>query len=140
MFNAKETRKEIAEISASANTIGKGTVINGDIETYGNLRIEGKLVGNIKSKSKVAQGEGSTIEGNVVAQNAEFAGQIFGSVEVSELLILKPTCVITGDIKTGKLSIEPGATFNGTCKMGAVMKEIQLQQDAQPQPSRSKTL
>jgi cytoskeletal protein CcmA (bactofilin family) len=140
MFNAKETRKEIAEISASANTIGKGTVITGDIETYGNLRIEGKLIGNIKSKSKVAQGEGSTIEGNVIAQNAEFAGHVLGSVEVTELLILKPTCTISGDIKTGKLSIEPGATFNGTCKMGAVMKEIQLQQDVQLQPAKSKTL
>lgn len=117
----------MVEISNSSNTIGKGTIIQGDIETYGNLRLEGKLIGNIKCKSKVAQGEGAVIEGNVTAQNAEFAGQIIGKVEISELLVLKASCIITGDIITNKLSIEPGATFNGTCKMGATVKEIQLQ-------------
>jgi cytoskeletal protein CcmA (bactofilin family) len=129
MFTNKESRKELVEISNSSNTIGKGTTITGDIETYGNLRLEGRLIGNIKCKSKVAQGEGSVIEGNVTAQNAEFAGQIIGRVEISELLVLKASCVITGDVITNKLSIEPGATFNGTCKMGATVKEIQLQQD-----------
>jgi cytoskeletal protein CcmA (bactofilin family) len=138
MFTNKESRKELVEISNSSNTIGKGTIIQGDIETYGNLRLEGKLIGNIKCKSKVAQGEGAVIEGNVTAQNAEFAGQIIGKVEISELLVLKASCIITGDIITNKLSIEPGATFNGTCKMGATVKEIQLQQDQQFAKERQK--
>ncbi len=129
MFSGKETKKELVEISNASNTIGKGTTITGDIETYGNLRVEGKIIGNVKCKSKVAQGESSVIEGNVMAQNAEFAGHVKGKVEVSELLILKPSCVIFGDIITNKLSIEPGATFNGTCKMGAAIKEIHLKQD-----------
>lgn len=129
MFSGKETKKELVEISNASNTIGKGTTISGDIETYGNLRVEGKIIGNVKCKSKVAQGESSVIEGNVMAQNAEFAGHVKGKVEVSELLILKPSSVIFGDIITNKLSIEPGATFNGTCKMGASIKEIHLKQD-----------
>ena len=83
MFTNKESRKELVEISNSSNTIGKGTTITGDIETYGNLRLEGRLIGNIKCKSKVAQGEASVIEGNITAQNAEFAGQIIGRVEIS---------------------------------------------------------
>jgi cytoskeletal protein CcmA (bactofilin family) len=49
-----------------------------------------------------------------------------GKIEVSELLVLKATAVINGDILTGKMVVEPGAVFNGTCKMGAVIKDIKI--------------
>jgi cytoskeletal protein CcmA (bactofilin family) len=125
MFNKSE-QKEAEELSNSSNIIGKGTVIHGDIETYGNLRIEGKIVGNIKTKSKAAFGHSSYIEGNILAQNAELAGHITGTVEVSELLTLKPTAIINGDIITNKLIVESGATFNGECKMGVKIQEISI--------------
>jgi cytoskeletal protein CcmA (bactofilin family) len=62
----------------------------------------------------------------VLAQNAEVAGHISGSVEITEVLILKPTAVIDGDIVTNKLIVESGATFNGSCKMGVKSKEIKI--------------
>ena len=49
--------------------------------------------------------------------------------EVSELLVLKATAVINGDIVTGKLVIEAGAVFNGTCRMGAAVKDIKLSEN-----------
>lgn len=126
MFTNKQDMKETEELSNSSNIIGKGTVLSGDIETYGNIRVEGKIVGNIKTKSKAACGNSSHIEGNIIAQNAEIAGQVTGKVEVSELLILKPSAVISGDIITNKLVVESGATFNGGCKMGVTIKEIRI--------------
>jgi len=125
MFNKQEI-KEVEELSNSSNIIGKGTVVEGNIETYGNIRVEGKIVGNMKTKSKAACGHSSHIEGNILAQNAEIAGQVTGKVEVSELLILKPSAVINGDIITNKLIVESGATFNGGCKMGVTIKEIRI--------------
>lgn len=125
MFNKSE-QKEEAELSNSSNIIGKGTVLHGNIETYGNIRIEGKIVGDIKTKSKAACGHSSYIEGNVLAQNAEIAGHVTGKVEISELLILKPSAIISGDIITNKLIVESGATFNGGCKMGVKIKEISI--------------
>jgi cytoskeletal protein CcmA (bactofilin family) len=118
MLTSKEQKRAADEISNSSNVIGKGTVLEGNIETHGNIRIEGKIIGNIKSKSKIALGNSSHIEGNVTAQNADIEGEVKGKVEISELLVLKSTAVITGDIITGKLVVEPGATFNGSCKMG----------------------
>jgi len=56
MFTSKEQKRVAEEISNSSNNIGKGTYLEGNIETYGNIRIEGKVLGNIKSKSKVALG------------------------------------------------------------------------------------
>lgn len=126
MFSNKQEMKDEQELSNSSNIIGKGTVLTGDIETYGNIRIEGKIIGNMKTKSKAACGHSSHIEGNIMAQNAEIAGNVMGKVEVSELLILKPSAVINGDIITNKLIVESGATFNGSCKMGVTIKEIRI--------------
>ena len=126
MFSSKEEKRVAEEISNSSNTIGKGTLLEGNVETYGNIRIEGKVTGNVKSKSKVALGPSSFIQGNVIAQNADLEGEVKGRIEVAELLVLKATAVIHGDIVTGKLVVEPGALFNGTCKMGAAVKEIKI--------------
>ena len=126
MFTSKEEKRVAEEISNSSNTIGKGTFLEGNVETYGNIRIEGKVTGNVKSKSKVALGPSSLVQGNVMAQNADLEGEVKGRIEVAELLVLKATAVIHGDIVTGKLVVEPGALFNGTCKMGAAVKEIKI--------------
>ncbi|MFY0626529.1 MAG: polymer-forming cytoskeletal protein [Reichenbachiella sp.] len=134
MFNKKQDMKETEELSNSSNIIGKGTVLNGDIETYGNIRVEGKVVGNMKTKSKAACGHSSHIEGNILAQNAEIAGHVTGKVEVSELLVLKPSAVISGDIITNKLIVESGATFNGGCKMGVTIKEIRIGNTEESEP------
>lgn len=124
MLTSKEQKRVAEEISNSSNTIGKGTVLEGNIETYGNIRIEGKVIGNVKSKSKVALGNSSNIQGNIIAQNADIEGEVKGKIEISELLVLKATAIINGDIVTGKLVVEPGAVFNGSCKMGAAVKDI----------------
>lgn len=113
-------------MSNSSNIIGKGTVLNGMLETFGNVRVEGKVIGDIKTKSKAAFGHSSQVEGNVLAQNAEVAGHISGTVEVTEQLVLKPTAVIDGDIITNKLIVEAGAAFNGSCKMGVKSKDITI--------------
>src|SRR6187549_863457 len=126
MLNTKEQKRAAEEISNSSNTIGKGTFLEGNIETYGNIRIEGKVTGNVKSKSKVALGHSSHVQGNIIAQNSDIEGEVKGKIEVAELLVLKATAVINGDIITGKLVVEPGAVFNGSCKMGATIKDIKI--------------
>lgn len=125
MFN-KQEQKVAEELSNSSNIIGKGTILEGNLETFGNIRIEGKVIGNIKTKSKAAFGQSSQVEGGVLAQNAEVAGHISGTVEITEVLVLKPTAVIDGDIITNKLIVESGAVFNGGCKMGVKSKEIKI--------------
>jgi cytoskeletal protein CcmA (bactofilin family) len=118
LFNKKSSVEQDLAASNQSNIIGKGTSITGDIESAGNLRIDGKLKGNIKCKSKVALGEGSVVEGNIVAQNAEIQGEVLGIIDVSDVLILKNTAKVSGDIRTVRLVIEDGAQFIGNCKMG----------------------
>ena len=123
ILGGKSLKREAEEISTSNNIIGKGTVITGNIETSANIRIEGKVVGDVKTKAKVAIGESAHIKGNVYATNAEVEGNVDGIIEISELLTLKSTAVIEGDIITNKIAIESGARFNGACKMGSVNAE-----------------
>ncbi|QCK13808.1 bactofilin family protein [Mangrovivirga cuniculi] len=122
----RKDEKSSDKATTAHNIIGKGTTLRGDLETYGNLGIEGKVVGNIKTKSKIAVGQSSLVDGNITAQNAEVAGEVKGTIEVNEVLILKPSAVIHGDIITNKLVVESGAKFNGGCKMGVSMGEIKI--------------
>jgi cytoskeletal protein CcmA (bactofilin family) len=124
MLTSKEQKRAAEEISNSSNVIGKGTLLEGNVETFGNIRIEGKVKGNITSKSKVALGHSSHVDGNITAQNADMEGEVKGKIEIVEMLVLKATSVVHGDIVAGKLVVEPGAVFNGSCKMGAAVKDI----------------
>jgi len=134
MFKNKQDNMATQDVSNSSNIIGKGTVVEGNIETFGNIRIEGKVNGSVKSKSKIALGQSSFVEGNIVAQNAEISGEVKGVVEVSDQLILRPSAVIDGDIITNKLIVESGATFNGGCKMGVAPKDIKISPNGQTKP------
>jgi len=110
---AKNTESE----NLSINLLGAGTDIKGDIKSNGDIRIDGTLVGSINSKGKVVIGATGRIEGEIFCQNADISGNIKANVTVAELLSVKATAKITGDIITSKLSVEPGATFTGTCSM-----------------------
>lgn len=127
MFKNPKDEKAAQEFINSNNIIGKGSTFNGNIDTYGNLRIEGRIIGNIRSKSKVAVGQSASIEGNILSQVAEIEGEVKGSVEVTDILILKPSCVISGDIIANKLVVEAGAKFEGQCKMGSAANKIDLE-------------
>ena len=132
----KKDEKKVAEdLSNSSNTIGKGTTIQGNLETYGNIRVDGRVVGNIVTKSKLVLGQSSFVDGNVLAQNAEVLGEVKGKLEVTDLLTLKPSAQVHGDIITNKLVVETGAKFNGGCKMGSAVKEIKIGENGQAKES-----
>ena len=122
--SGKKESKDIADLANKKNQIEQGTKIKGDIVTHGNIRLDGEIEGNILSESKVVLGTSCKMTGNLKAQNAEISGEVKGEIEISELLILKPTAVISGQIKSTKMVVEEGAVFNGTCNMGAVVKNI----------------
>lgn len=102
----------------SINKIVGGTIIKGDIEAKEDFRINGTLIGTIRSSGKVVLGPSGSIEGEMICQNAVVEGKVKGKVKVKELLSLAETAKIEGDIQTGSLSIQPGAVFSGSCVMG----------------------
>jgi len=103
--------------SNAINIIGVGTEITGDINTNGDMRVDGVLNGNIITEGKLVVGETGKVKGEVDCKNSEVLGMIEGKIKVKELLSLNSSARIYGDMITKKLSIEPGAVFTGNCNM-----------------------
>ena len=106
------------EIQIAANNvslIAAGTEIQGEISCAGDLRVDGKVNGTLNARGKVVIGEAGRVEGEV---NCHISGYLKGKIGVQELLALKSTAKLNGDISTKRLSIEPGGIFSGNCAMG----------------------
>lgn len=108
--------------SQAINLIGKGTRITGDIISEGDIRIDGELTGNLKCTGRVVIGVTGKVNGEINCKNCEISGFLKGKLVIEELLSLKASSKVQGDIRTGKLSIEPAAVFSGSCMMGEPVK------------------
>lgn len=111
--------KTVEPDNNAINLIGAGTNIKGDVESAGDIRIDGTLKGNLKTKGKVVIGNTGLIRGEVFCKNSDVEGKVEGKINVQELLSLKATSVINGDISAKRLAIEPGAKFTGNCNMSS---------------------
>ena len=116
---AKQLTKPSGEIqSQSINITSESTSIKGDITSEGDIRIDGHLIGNIEAKGRLVIGPKGRLEGEINCNTIEVSGYIKGKIKVSELLTMKSSAKINGEIIAGKLSVEPGSLFTGTCSMG----------------------
>ncbi len=117
---AKQLTKPSGEIEGQTiNIISETTSIKGDIMAKGDVRIDGELIGNIDARGRLVIGPKGRLEGEVNCNNIEIAGYVKGKINVAELLTMKASAKIYGEIIAGKLSVEPGSLFTGTCSMGS---------------------
>ena len=127
MFSDKRNNKsQVVE----RNIIANKTKIVGDIESEGDYRIDGTVEGTIKTSGRIIIGVDGIINGSVECSNADIEGTFSGKLLVSDLLSLKSTAVINGEIFINKLSVEPGATFNAICSMKSGVKELKNNEKA----------
>ncbi len=126
MFNAKNNRdmQHPTTNGNGATLIGADTSLKGDISSNTDLRIDGTIIGNIQSSAKVVIGANGRVEGDVSCNQADIVGKVSGNIRARELLQLRGESVVNGNVYTGKLQIEPTATFNGQCHMGANIVEM----------------
>ena len=115
----KSTEKHI-----EVNSIAKESKLEGALNTEGDIRIDGQLKGAIVTKGKLVLGTSGIIDGEVDCASAIISGEIQATIRVKELLTLKSTAKLSGEIIAGKLAIEPGAIFTGKCSMGTIVKDI----------------
>jgi len=102
------------------NTITNGTEIVGDINSQGDLRLDGYLKGNLNIKGRVVIGKTGKVLGTIKCKNAEINGNVEGEIYVTELLSLTETAIVKGNIIINKLNIQPGCKFTGSCSMDTV--------------------
>lgn len=120
MFNKEKSPSSSEKQSpSSATLISAGTTLNGDVVSENDLRIDGTIKGNVKCSSKIIIGSTGFIDGNIEGVQADITGKVQGNIVVKEILQLRGECNVLGNISAAKLQIEPTATFNGQCQMGA---------------------
>jgi cytoskeletal protein CcmA (bactofilin family) len=134
MFKGKSKSEFFGEISGinAASLISSGTTLTGDINSNSDLRIDGTLVGNINSTAKVIIGANGVVQGDISGQQADILGKVTGAVKVKELLQLKGSSMVKGNIHAGKLQVEPTATFNGECHMNIPAPAIEKMEENKP--------
>lgn len=125
--NKKSNSDSPASLGASSsgiNTIVVGTVIEGTILAQNDIRIDGKVDGTLNCSGRLIIGPEGKVEGDANCQNAVIEGSFRGNLTVAEILDVRENATVIGEIKTGKLLVQNGATFNGNCDMGQRIKTI----------------
>jgi Integral membrane protein CcmA involved in cell shape determination len=110
-----ETKQPISNANQNGiNSLVKGTTIEGTITSDSDIRIDARIKGDINSKARVIIGPHGSVEGTIKCINALIEGQFDGKIFVTELLHVKETGVLNAEVQYGKLSVDPGAVYNGT--------------------------
>ncbi len=108
MFDKKNEKLE--------SIIGSNTLIEGNITTKGTLRLDGRLTGNVETDWLII-GEKAFIKGNVKVAGVAVAGYLEGNVNAKEIIELKRTGQIRGDVITSKLVVIEGGMVDGKISM-----------------------
>lgn len=124
-------KKVITPLSSERNVVGKNTSIVGDVKSEGDFRIDGTVEGTIKTAGRVVIGALGSVMGKIVCENADIEGKFSGELLVNNLLTLKATAKISGEVIISKLLVEPGAEFNATCIMKESVMKLQNGQTKQ---------
>jgi cytoskeletal protein CcmA (bactofilin family) len=119
--------------SSSSNSLVQGTNVEGNVQADKDIRIDGTLKGSLQCKGKVIIGPTGHIIGDVTCENAVIEGRFEGVLMVSDVLHVKETAKIEGDVSTSKLVVQPGSIFNVKCKMGSqpngISKKVSLSEE-----------
>jgi cytoskeletal protein CcmA (bactofilin family) len=100
------------------NRIVEGTVIEGVIKSESSLRIDGEFTGELITKGRLVVGPKGKVQGTVHCLCCDVEGTLEGEITVLELLAMKSTSTVQGDLYYGQLSVEAGAKALGTFRMG----------------------
>ncbi|MGJ8760158.1 polymer-forming cytoskeletal protein [Polaribacter sp. R2A056_3_33] len=128
MFSNKSKKPQNKKVM-ERNVLAKNTKIVGDIKSDGDFRIDGTLEGTLVTKGRVIIGADGFVKGKVECTNADIEGKYSGNLLVLNTLTIKTKANISGEVIIGKLSVEPGATFNATCTMKGAVKELNSSND-----------
>lgn len=116
MFQKNKENGPIDQLGKT-NRIIEATIIKGDIEAVTDLRLDGELHGNLKVAGRVVVGPKAKVIGNIECENADIEGVVEGILKVKDLLHIKETADVKGDLLVGRISVVPGAKIQVKCDM-----------------------
>ncbi len=103
--------------SHSLNSLVQGTVVEGNINCKSDIRNDGSIKGSLNCGAKVIIGPTVSVEGDVICKSAVVEGSFDGKLNASELLNIRESANVNGEIRYGKLIVQPGAVLVGDVRM-----------------------
>lgn len=117
LTESESLAREIKEGNLSG-FVGSGTVITGEANFKALMRVDGNLSGRITSTSgTLIVGANGKVDANIEVAIAMIHGTVNGDIIATQRLELGRAAKLTGNVQTASLMIEPGALFEGSCKM-----------------------
>jgi cytoskeletal protein CcmA (bactofilin family) len=104
--------------SHSLNSLVQGTVVEGKVKATNDIRIDGSIKGDLICDAKVIIGPSGTVEGTIKCENAVIEGRFDGKMQVKELLNIRESAKVTGEVSYGKLIVQSGAVISGSYEVG----------------------
>lgn len=111
-------------VNGNMTIIGAGTVVEGVLKASASTRIDGTVNGDITSEGVVVIANEGVVNGNITAADVKISGSVKGNLIISGKTELVSSGRLIGDIKTGSLSIDETAVFQGNCKMNSVTEAV----------------
>jgi cytoskeletal protein CcmA (bactofilin family) len=105
--------------------LGKGTEFKGVLSFEGTIRVDGKVEGEVVSKDTLIAGDGAFLQGEITVGTIISSGKIVGNINASQKVHVLAPGVVQGNIRTPKLIIEEGVTFDGKCEMAGEKKAVE---------------
>jgi cytoskeletal protein CcmA (bactofilin family) len=118
MLKPRQMNGNIEDITIISN----GVKIEGKVSSTGSIRVDGTLQGDLNARGNVTVGEQGSITGEIIANMVTIGGNVIGTVNAKDKLVLETKCVLKGDVITKVLAIEAGAKFDGKSNMGDVQE------------------
>ncbi|MBN2572663.1 MAG: polymer-forming cytoskeletal protein [Ignavibacteriales bacterium] len=109
--------KKEAEYSKEIGVISQGMKVEGNIISKGNLRVDGKIIGNVTCEGSLVVGETSELKGELKVNNIILNGRFEGTIVASDKIVLGTKAVVKGDLTSKSLVMEEGTRFDGRSRM-----------------------
>lgn len=133
---AAKSTSPVAPGSHALNSIVQGTVVEGSVNSKSDFRVDGTIKGKLFCDAKVIIGPTGLVEGEIRCKNAMVEGKFEGILNVSELLNIRESAIVSGDITTSKLIVQSGAVVNGNCNMGGEKRPVLNERSDSPSASK----
>ena len=95
----------------------QGVKVEGKLESTGTFRIDSAMKGTLVSDDTLVLGEHAVVEGQIQGNRVVIAGRFDGKIQAKGRVEIQPNAIVTGEVHTPCLVIEPGAVFDGNCHM-----------------------
>jgi cytoskeletal protein CcmA (bactofilin family) len=97
--------------------IDQGVTLEGTLTVTGTFRVDGNVKGNIISEQTIVLGEGAKVEGQIEGNRVVIAGRFDGVIFAKGRVEIQAKGVVTGEVHSPCMVIDPGGIFDGRCHM-----------------------